>query len=426
MQHESLPHNCESENGFLCSITLRPGILDELPRDWKLDKLYIPASRYVFEALAAVYQRDKKIIFHAVQEELQRRGLLEEVGGKQELKELFIFVPAPDNWKFYYDSIHKYWIKRGLILLGAELEKLGRDLELDDPLAEAIDLVERELLSLARGGREKEIRPFKELLYETLDEIEARSQTKTDSSVRFGLTKLDAALGGLEPGDLVIVCAETAFGKSILGQQAVTVGAVKNIGAGVFSFEMPPIQVVERIISAEAEVPMRSLRSGLLTELEYPKLAGSVTKLGNYPIWIVGCYGLELAGVCSTARYLKAKHGIGLLVIDYLQLVPVAGGGRRDSSREREVAEISRTLKLLAGELKVVVIGCSQVNDEGKLRESRAIGQDADVILKIAEPKDNDDAFRREIGIAKHRHGPSGAKIPVNFYGQYMKFTDIS
>jgi replicative DNA helicase len=423
---ESLPHNSDAEMALLCSITLKPEILDELPRDFTTEMLYIPALYHIFDALRTVRERDKMIDFVAVKEELRRNGLLQEVGGLEGLSQVFGFVPAPDNWKFYYDLIDECWTRRRLILACQGLIDRARSLDLgDDPKGVLRDFIEREIMILARGGRDQEFRLFKELLHQVLDEIEERSKSKGIVNVRFGLSKLDSVLGGLEPGDLAIICAETSFGKSILGMQAVTVGAAKGIGAGVFSFEMPPNQMVERILSAETEVPMSSLRTGLLTELEYPKLATSVLRIMNYPIWVVGCYGLDLPGICSSARYLKTKHDIGLMVIDYLQLVPVAPGRRRDSSREREVAEISRTLKLLAGELKVAIIGCSQVNDEGKLRESRAIGQDADVILKIGEPRDDEDVFHREISVLKHRHGPRGAKVRVNFFGQYMKFTDI-
>jgi replicative DNA helicase len=289
----------------------------------------------------------------------------------------------------------------------AALKSLGLS-NLEDHVDEAISA-----LRAIAGPQVKPAIPFKDRIRETLDYIEQLATTKPQSVIKFGIDALDNALLPIEPGNQIIICAETGGGKTALALQAALSSPDKAFG--IFSLEMDVRSLIMRMLTSEASVPFSKLRQGRLAERDYQRLTSAVGRLGPRNIHIEDESAVDVQGIATRCRALKRTQGLDAVVVDYLQLVTPAT--KRDSSREREVSEISRSLKRLALELGVVVIALSQLNDDGRLRESRAIGQDADVVLKVAEGDSG-----HSIQIKKHRNGPIGA-FPVTFDGAHMRFS---
>jgi replicative DNA helicase len=231
---------------------------------------------------------------------------------------------------------------------------------------------------------------------------------------------LDEFVGGLQGGDVCVIAADTGIGKSALALQVVRATSLdRGLATALFSLEMPWVQIFERL-HIQSGVAMKALRLGARTESERATIISTTELLiQRNNIFIEDQFGQDVSGICSRSRYLKSKYDIKLIVVDYLQLVGAVAAGR-EITREREVAAISHRLKTLAHELDIVVLALSQVNDQGLLRESRAIGQDADVVLMILPPESSNQPH--EIQIRKHRNGQSGIYVPVNFHGDQMRF----
>jgi replicative DNA helicase len=266
-------------------------------------------------------------------------------------------------------------------------------------------------------------RSFSDQVLDTIDMIEQRSQSGTLSGALFGIPSLDDAISGIQPGDLCIIAGETSGGKTALALAAVKhMASVMQKRVAWFSLEMPHTQLIERLLANESRVSMCSLRKGSLTKEQYNLISPAAARISQYGIFLDDSSYADISKIVSECRRLRAKHEIELVVVDYLQLIesPLA---KKEGNREREVANISRQLKNLAKELQIPVIALSQLNDQGLLRESRAIGQDADIVLKI-HWIDTDDRYRRQIDIEKQRNGPRGQFVPVRFVGEYMLFED--
>ena len=249
--------------------------------------------------------------------------------------------------------------------------------------------------------------------------------------VKFGFPKLDNAIGAIEPGDFVIVSGETSSGKTALGLNLCLHCACQNQGVAIFSLEMAEHRIVWRLLANDASFPMWGFRGGPFTPQQRKQLNQSATRMTQYPIFIERAS--TVGELVNRSRQIKLRNeDLRVIVADYLQLLqPAATSRRRETSREREVAECSRQLKGLALELKVVVLALSQINDEGLLRESRAIGHDADIVLRIDEPKkrredgencNEEDSKKRFIVVRKNRDGERGQQIPAKLVGQYMRF----
>jgi replicative DNA helicase len=231
---------------------------------------------------------------------------------------------------------------------------------------------------------------------------------------------LDEIVGGLQGGDVCVIAADTGVGKSALALQVVRTTSIdRGLATALFSLEMPWVQIFERL-HIQSGVAMKALRLGALTESESATIISTTELLiQRNNIFIEDQFGQDVSGICSRSRDLKSKYDIKLIVVDYLQLVGAVAAGR-EITREREVAAISHRLKTLAHELDIVILALSQVNDQRLLRESRAIGQDADVVLMILPPESSNQPH--EIQIRKHRNGQSGIYVPANFHGDQMRF----
>jgi len=415
----SLPHSDDCERGLLCSMILSAEVRSECVAQVPSEAFYIPGNRTVFDALRALDQSGPAFDFHLVKKWLTDTNRLAEVGGAEGLSSLWSFVPTAANWEFYAKAVKENFQKRIALLQIQELSAQLYDQRLEFG-STIIEHVEKTLTKLALDIPRME-KAWRALMLDTLNQIEARTQAQGIIGAQFGVRSLDMAIGGICPSEYVVICAETSGGKSALALSLILHEAKRGIPVAVFSLEMSSTQVQERMLASDGRLSMKVLRSGMLTEHDFPKLTQSAERVSKLPIHFEEIYNMNIAEVVSRLRLLKVRHNIGLVVVDYLQLVSL---GAKETSREREIAEISRRLRLLALELKIPVVTLSQLNDEGRLRESRAIGHDADTVIHIGDG-DSENAFERNIVLKKNRNGQRGETVKLNFYGEFMTFEDV-
>jgi replicative DNA helicase len=418
-----LPHSEDLEKGLLSSIRYRPDIIHEIHDVFRADMFFIPAHALIFESCLAV-AGDSAIThagidFYAVKAWLIAREKLKEAGGVELLSEIWNFLPTGEGWHFYVDRLVEYHQRRVTILECQGLIEQMYDLQ--NPVDGTIrETVERTLAKLAVQGIQPE-KMLEDRAHEFLEILEERGrQTGEIRGITFGLRDLDEVIGGLQGGDVCVVAADTGIGKSALALQVIAKTSLeRGLASAIFSLEMPSVQILERL-HVQFGMTMKSLRRGTFAESERSTLIKTTEQLiQSNNIFIEDDFGQDISGICSRSRRLKVKHDIRLIVVDYLQLVDAAEAGR-DANREREVAAVSHRLKTLAHELDIVVLSLSQLNDQGRLRESRTIGQDADVVLMILPPESETE--HHQILIRKHRNGQSGVYVPVTFHGGQMRF----
>jgi replicative DNA helicase len=420
---DPLPFNEDAEKGILCAATKSGEVLSHISAALLPEMFYIPRHRIIFRTLCALHSENVAIDPFTIASRLKDTQQLEEVGGRDFVDHLWNLWPTASGWGDYCEWLFEYYHRRVGIIEGQVLAEKLRGLVPGTVLSGTARALILESLEQIQAKLEARIvrdeKPFCELVDETLAEIEKRATSQVATGIRFGLEKLDSEICGVQPGELCVISGQTSRGKSALALQAVLSAAGQGKSAALFTLEMPGTQMVERMFSADGEISMRAIREGLFSKSDRERLSLSAQRLRCHPI----CLRDDLADInviVDRCRMLKADKDIELVVVDYLQLVESGRRGREDT-REREVADVSRKLKGLARELKVSVIALSQLNDKGLLRESRAIGHDADIVLKIEE-SESEDSSDVDIVVEKHRSGGPGKRITVRFYGQYMKF----
>jgi replicative DNA helicase len=426
---ELLPYSEDSEKGFLCSLAIHPQLFDEAT-GMKPSLFHIPAHQIIFDHLSHSYQDYGTTEFTIVRDTF-RLTEIAEIGGLQALSELYGFVPTHVNWRFYLERLVDFYRRRSVISEARLLIRKMLDIHgqsYDQSKESVRDMCEKGWLRISQLNEALSVeKMLKEIMVSSLDAIkhyEAENYLLEISNLR----SLNLALGRLMPGELLVIGAETSQGKTAL---ALNMACHMALGeqrkkVALFSFEMTKQTLVERMLSSGAQVPLRDIRDGELSAEQKVRIDKMIEGIpSERTIVMEDSFGLDVAGIVSRCRMLKVTGELDVVIVDYLQLVNPSAFSR-DSSRQREVAEISRRLKVIAGELQVVVIALSQLNDDGKLRESRAIGQDADIILIISEPKNSDDCFEREIYIDKCRNGQCGQRVKVDFFGEYVSFADKS
>jgi replicative DNA helicase len=418
-----MPFTEDAEKAVLCAAMRDKDVLSSVSASISAEMFHNPAHRMIFRTLCALHAEDSAVDFIAVKTSLKNAGKLEGIGGSQFLSELWDFGDSGSGWKFYSDWLYEYYNRRVGITEGLALVEELRALRsgsVQSGTARAIILESLERIQAKLEARiVREEKPFCELVDETLAEIEKRATSQVPTGIRFGLEKLDSEICGVQPGEVCVISGQTSRGKSALALQAVLSAAGQGKSVALFTLEMPGTQMVERMFSADGEISMKAIREGLFSKSDRERLSLSEQRLKCHPIHLRDDLA-DINGIVDRCRLLKTNKDIELVVVDYLQLVESGRRGREDT-REREVADVSRKLKGLAMELKVSVIALSQLNDKGLLRESRAIGHDADIVLKIDE-SESEDSSDVDIVVEKHRSAGPGKRITVEFYGQYMRF----
>jgi replicative DNA helicase len=434
------PHSIEAEQSVLGGLMLDTAAWDQVADRVTAEDFYRADHRLIFEAAAALVERNQPCDAVTLSGHLEAQGLLDQVGGLGYLGSLARDTPTAANIRAYADIVRERSVLRQLIsagnsIAGSALEPEGREAR------EIVDEAERTVFEIAeRGSRGKVgFRTVKSILPEVVNRIDEMYQSQGKlTGVSTGFKQLDEMTSGLQAGDLIVVAGRPSMGKTTL---AVNIAENAALGSGkaaaIFSMEMSAESLTLRMISSLGRINQGNLRSGRLNEDDWPRIDSAMTQLGNANIFVDETPALTPTEIRARARRLKRERGLDLIVVDYLQLMQVAG---TKENRATEISEISRSLKALAKELKVPVIALSQLNRgveqrvEKKpvmsdLRESGAIEQDADLILLIYREEVYDQNTTRkgiaDIIIAKQRNGPTG-EVQLTFLGQYTKFENFA
>jgi replicative DNA helicase len=406
----------------------------------KEDSFYREDDKAVFNAISSLYSKSEPIDLITVSKELTETDNLDKVGGVEFLVSLQEKVPTTTNVDSYIKIVEEYAMRRNLIKTSNELISLGYD---DTEETEKIvDMAEKKVFELTQNKSTKGYNSIKDVLVSSLAELEKLYNQKGKlSGITTGFIDLDKMTSGLHNSDLLILAARPAMGKSAFAINIATNAAVKaNLPVVIFNLEMSKEQVVNRILCSEAMVDSNKLRTGQLEEDDWMKIATASGVLSNAPIYIDDTPGISIMEIRAKCRKLKMEKNIGLIVIDYLQLI-TASSSKKNSSREQEISEISRSLKILAKELDVPVIALSQLSRSAEkrqddkrpmlsdLRESGAIEQDADIVMFIYREDyyvpDTPLKNVAEIIFAKHRGGSTGT-VKLRWLGSYTKFLDLA
>lgn len=401
------------------------------------EDFYKPAHRRIFESVVALFGRGEAVDSVTVAEELRRAGAIEEVGGKPYLFHLVNSVPAASNASYYARIVEETAMLRRMI--EATQEAAAMAFESSDDVDHIVDQVEALIFSVAQRRLGDRFAHIRDLLHEHLEQVEAlQLRGASVTGVPTGFVDLDNLTSGFQPSNLVIVAARPSFGKTSfalnIAQQAAT---EHGVPVAIFSLEMSKMELVQRLVCAEALVDVHKLRTGNLSDQDWSRLATAVGRLADAPVYIDDTEAVTVLDIRANARRLKQKHGLGLVIVDYLQLM---SGPRRSENRQQEISEISRSLKILARELEVPVIAVSQLSRAvearqdkrpmlADLRESGAIEQDADLVIFIYRDEvynpDSPDKGTVEILLSKHRNGPVG-RLKLTFLQNYTKFASYT
>lgn len=416
------PQHIQSEVALLGSIMLEPDVLHDIMDVVSPESFYVERHRIIYKAMLGLFSKGKPIDLVSLSSKLKDKKQIDQIGGQAYLTELVEAVPSAANAKYYADLVQKKYMMRELIKAADHVAQLGYDD--DQELEEMLDRAEKRIFDVTSYAPNHEYHSLEGSLGEAWERIE-KLHNDSDSlrGVPTGFSNLDNKLAGLQKSDLIILAARPSMGKTSLAldiaRQAAT---TNNIAVGIFSLEMSAQQLIDRMLAAQAEVDAWKLRTGKLTnEEDFDKIRDSLDKLSSAPIYIDDTPGNNIVKMRSVARRLKSEHNLGLIIVDYLQLMSPTQS-RNSDNVVQQVTEISRSLKSLARELDVPVLALSQlsraVEQRGgrprlsDLRDSGSIEQDADVVMFIhREDKYNEESEKpnvAQICIEKHRNGPTG------------------
>jgi len=434
------PQSLESEKAFLGAIMIRPEAMIDSSDAISPEAFYAEKHRLIYRAALALFNKSEPVDVESVRAKLSDEGILEQIGGMAYLAELAADVPAASNARHYATQVQKKYMLRSLIDAGEYVAELGFD-EAPD-IEETLDKAEKKVYEVTAAPTLTKFVSMRETLGAAWEHYVHLQENKDASrGVRTGFKDLDNLLAGLQKSDLIILAArpsmgKTAFALDIARQAAVQHGTV----VGIFSLEMAAQQLVDRMIAAEAKVNAWDWRTGRIKDGsdDFSRIRDAYDRLTNAPIFIDDQPGANILKMRATARRLKREHGLGLLIIDYLQLMAPTNT-RASDSLVQQVTEISRSLKILAREMDVPVLALSQLSRaveqrRGKprlsdLRDSGSIEQDADVVMFIhRDDKMNEDSDRpniAEILVEKHRNGPVG-KIELFYNDKQTTFQDLA
>jgi replicative DNA helicase len=436
-----LPHDKEAEQGVLGAIIHNNEAFYQAAELLGAEHFFSPAHRELFKAMQALTEQRDPIDEITLGNFLKSRNKLEQVGGLVYIAELVDLTPVTANVLVYAEIVREKFQLRQLINAATEIASRGR--ESSEDVQGLIQQAEDTFLNLATHSARHSYAHLKDLLYANFQMLEAAQDRGDDlTGLPTGFVELDRFTNGLQPADLVILAARPSMGKTSFALNLARFTAThKQTPVLVFTLEMSKEQMAMRLLCSEASVDSQKLRVGNLDEFEWDKLAAAAGALSEAHVFVDETPEVTPLGVKAIARRIQAEHGLGMIVVDYLQLMRAS---QRTDNREQEIAEISRGLKAVAKELNVPVLACAQLNRalEGRpdkrprlsdLRESGAIEQDADLVLFIYRDEvynpETEDAGIAEIHIAKHRNGPittSKHGIRLAFIATFTKFANLS
>ncbi|WP_078325708.1 replicative DNA helicase [Mycobacteroides salmoniphilum] len=433
------PQDVAAEQSVLGGMLLSKDAIADVLEKLRPHDFYRPNHQSVYEAVLDLYGRGEPADAVTVAAELDRRGQLRRVGGAPYLHTLISTVPTAANAGYYAGIVAEKALLRRLVEAGTRVVQFGYAGAEGADVAEVVDRAQAEVYDVTDRRMSEDYVPLEELLQPTMDEIDAiASAGGMSKGVPTGFTDLDEITNGLHPGQMIIVAARPGVGKSTLGLDFMRSCSIKHqLPSVIFSLEMSKTEIVMRLLSAEAKIKLGDMRSGRMSDDDWTRLARRMSEISEAPLYIDDSPNLTMMEIRAKARRLNQKAGLKLVVVDYLQLMT---SGKKHESRQQEVSEFSRNLKLLAKELEVPVIAISQLNrgpeqrtdkrpQVSDLRESGSLEQDADMVILLHRP----DAFERDdprggeadLILGKHRNGPT-ATITVAHQLHLSRFTNMA
>lgn len=415
------PHSVEAEQSMLGALMLDKDAITKIADLVSPKDFYKSAHKKIYDASLSLYEKTDPIDLLSLSTILEDRGQIDEIGGASYLASLVNMVPSASNITYYAKIVQKKAVLRRLIHAAAEISEMGYN-EAED-VEKTLDEAEQTLFSISQKSLKQEFTPINTILGAAFDRLDELHKNKGEMrGVPTGFVDLDKLLSGLQKSDLIILAARPSVGKTSLALDIARQSASQyKVPVGIFSLEMSSDQLVDRMIAAESNIDLWRLRTGNLKDNDFEKINETMGKLSEAPIFIDDASSANIMEMRTMARRLQAEHDLGLIIIDYLQLME----GRNSENRTQEISEISRGLKNLAKELNIPILALSQLSraiesrpDQrpklSDLRESGSIEQDADVVMFIyREDRVNPDTENKgiaEVIVAKHRNGPVGSK----------------
>ena len=429
------PHDDEAEMAVLGGMLLSKDAIGEVSQMIDVTDFYQPKHQTIYEAIIDLFSNSQNVDVVIVANQLMKDGNLDKVGGADYLHTLVAFVPTAANATYYAEIVHQRAILRNVIAAGTKIAQLGYSAE-GSQAEDVVNLAQAEVYEMSTGRVKQDYEAIGPVVHDALEQLDKLQNGDLKTGVPTGFRDIDDVTQGLQPGQMVVV-AGPAMGKSTLGIDFARAAALHhNMTSIVFSLEMSKVELAQRIISAETNIPLAAMRrADDITADRWNTLNNFWNKLQNAPLFIDDSPNMSLMEIRAKCRRLKQTNDLKLVVIDYLQLM---SSGKQVESRQQEVSEFSRALKLLAKELEVPVVALSQLNrgpemrndkkpQLSDLRESGSIEQDADVVLLVHRPDFYDKEDRpgeADIIMAKHRNGPTET-FHLAFLGAYSKFKDM-
>lgn len=431
------PNDTLAEQAVLGSMLSDKDAVQTALETLKPEDFYREDNKEIFAAMEDIYSVGKEVDIITVGEQLKLRGTLERVGGTQNLATLIDNVPTTSNVARYVEIVKQKALSRSIIKVNNDILKVAYD-QTEDVDA-ILEQAEKNIFEIAQNRNTKDYAIMKDILITTLDNIEKMQNKKTRlSGMESGFYDLDEKISGLNNSDLIIVAARPAMGKSAFVLNIATYVAMHNkVPVMVFNLEMSKEQLANRILSGEAEVDNKKIANGDLSPDEYVKVAEGMNRLAGTQLYIDDSSVLSPSEIRAKCRKAKLEKNIGLVIVDYLQLMEAKSPS---GSRQQEISEISRGLKILAKELDVPVIALSQLSRATEaradhkpmlsdLRESGSIEQDADIVLFIHRDdyydQESENKNTAEIIVAKNRHGETGT-VKLGWEGKYTRFSNLA
>ncbi|HJJ09687.1 MAG TPA: replicative DNA helicase [Clostridiaceae bacterium] len=431
------PHDIEAEQAIIGSMLTDKDAVIAAVEVLQEQDFYREDNKIIYSAILNLYNRAEPIDIITLKSELKSMGKFEAVGGLEYIVQLPDKVPTTSNVEQYIKIVEEKSMLRALIKTADELITLGYDPTQE--VEQVIDTAEKKIFQVMQKKNQKGYSSIKDILVDTFTQLEQLyNQKESITGVPTGFVDLDYRTSGLHNSDLILVAARPAMGKSAFALNIATNAAVRaKVPVAIFSLEMSKEQMTNRILCSEAMVDSAKVRTGKIDDDEWAKLAATSGELSEAGIYIDDTPGISIMEIRAKCRKMKLEKNIGLVVIDYLQLVQ--GSNKKGGSREQEIAEISRSLKILAKEIDVPVIALSQLSRAPEqridhrpmlsdLRESGSIEQDADIVMFLyRDDYYNEDTEKKNIAeviIAKHRSGATGT-VELLWLANYTKFANI-
>lgn len=427
------PHDAEAEQSVLGAMMMSVEAIGNVVEVMEPGDYYFPKHQTLHQTIVELYGREEPVDAITVAGELTRQGKLVSVGGVAYLHELIAMVPSVSNAAYYAKIIVEKSKLRNLVTAGTRITQIGYSGEGND-VDYLIDQAQAEVMAVTDRQSQSDYEKIGVSIEKTVDELqELQKNGKSKNGVPTGFYDLDKLTNGLQPGQLIIIAARPAMGKSTLALDFCRSASVHNQQTSViFSLEMDQSEIARRMLAAESGVSMARMNSGEMTGDDWQRIAKALQRVTTAPLFVDDSPNMSMAQITAKCRRLKQKENLKLVVVDYLQLM---SSGKRVESRQQEVAEFSRNLKLLAKSIGVPVIAVAQLNrgpeqrtdhkpQLSDLRESGSLEQDADIVMLLNRPSVYDENNRpgeADVYVAKHRNG-STAVIPLTFMGHLSKF----